>query len=150
MWQKKEFLNDSLLQIIDRTGRLLFSNQQNVQIEYFGEKRNGEANGFGFGFYETGSLYRGSWLANRRHGNGIFIWKNGDRYEGEFKNDSRSGKGIYYFRSGEKYIGQWNNDLREGNGKVVNEKGQVLFNGVWEKDKPIRENQSDSTATLFD
>lgn len=150
LWQKKEFLNDSLMQIIERTGSLVFKNQQKIEVEYFGEKQNGQATGFGVGIYETGSIYKGNWQHNQRHGVGVFIWKNGDRYEGEFKNDTRNGQGIYYFRSGEKYIGQWRNDLRQGKGKILTEKGEVLFDGYWENDKPIEDNQKDTSNTLFE
>ena len=55
--------------------------------KYFGEWKDGAANGYGIihfainnsNFYES---YEGDWRNNKRHGNGIFTWVFGDRYEG--------------------------------------------------------------------
>lgn len=48
--------------------------------------------------WDTGSVYKGEWLANRKHGYGTQIWSNGNKYEGEWADGKREGHGILWLR----------------------------------------------------
>lgn len=118
------------LEFVSSKGRTVF---------YYGQSVNERANGKGVGiFWESGSLYKGEWKDNLRHGRGIFQWKDGELYEGEFRNDRREGYGIYRWKNGEYYEGQWLNDMRHGNGTLYDKNNKVKFQGLWDKDKPVR------------
>ena len=41
--------------------------------------------------FEDGSVYRGNWLKNQRHGYGIYTWATGTIYEGYYVNGLRHG-----------------------------------------------------------
>lgn len=117
------------LEFVSSKGRTVF---------YYGQSINDYANGKGVGlFWESGSLYKGDWKDNMRHGRGIFQWKDGERYEGEYRNDRREGYGVYHWKNGERYEGQWLNDMRHGNGTLYDKNNKVKISGLWDKDKPI-------------
>ncbi|MBB6462610.1 MORN repeat-containing protein [Flammeovirga kamogawensis] len=116
--------------------KLHFINQDNAEIDYIGEVANDMANGFGYAIFEKKGFYEGYWKNNKRYGEGTYSWVNGDRFEGNFKKGIRDGFGVYYFNSGEKYEGFWSDNLREGFGVIFDKKGEVVFEGIWEKDKP--------------
>lgn len=115
-----------------------FVNRKGVKVSYFGEVKNGKANGYGVGFYEGGGVYRGFWMENMRHGQGMYTWKNGDTYEGNYSQGERDGFGIYTFVSGEKYRGDWKSDVREGYGELWSPDGQLQWKGQWQKDKGVK------------
>lgn len=115
---------------------LIFQNQNNIRIFYFGQVSDGKANGQGTGLWDEGGYYFGNWLNNRRHGKGFFLWTEGDRYEGEYKDDLRHGVGTYHWANGDHYSGNWAYNKRQGQGTLYNETGAVIFKGAWENDLP--------------
>jgi hypothetical protein len=73
---------------------------------------------------------------------GTLTFKNGDVYEGILRNYSvrdvmgdKNGKMTY--ANGIVYEGEWFNGERKGKGKLMDTHGNVLYDGNWEKDKPI-------------
>lgn len=84
---------------------------------YQGQVRNGEPNGLGIFYYDTGSRYEGQFVDGLFEGNGVLYFldnddSHGDRYEGQFRDDVAEGFGVYYFQSdytaeGDKYAGQF-------------------------------------------
>lgn len=106
-----------------------------VKFQYIGQIKNGNANGFGIGFFESGSVYKGFWKDNMRHGNGVFTWKDGERYEGNYVEDKREGSGDYFWKNGEVYKGQWKNDKRNGSGKLYKKSGKIKKEGNWVDDE---------------
>lgn len=115
---------------------LIFQNNDNARIFYFGQVSNGKANGQGTGLWDEGGYYFGNWLNNRRHGKGFFLWPEGDRYEGEYKDDLRHGEGTYHWANGDYYAGNWTNNKRQGQGTLFNQDGGVVFSGIWNNDLP--------------
>ncbi|WP_281615223.1 hypothetical protein [Flammeovirga sp. SubArs3] len=116
--------------------RLDIQNYDGAEIKYIGEVFNGNAHGFGYAVFEKTGFYEGLWENNRRNGQGVYTWENGDRFEGNYKAGIRDGFGVYFFKSGERYEGFWSNNLREGFGVLFNDKNEVIFEGIWKKDKP--------------
>lgn len=133
--QKERLLNQK-----DNLQVISFNNAEEKKIYYMGEVKNSKANGGGIGIWTaSGSIYRGEWKDNLRHGRGIFEWADGVRYEGEFNNDIREGEGIYYWLSGERYEGEWKDRKRNGFGILYDPDGNIQFEGQWMDDKPVRD-----------
>ncbi|RBA27592.1 MORN repeat-containing protein [Flavobacterium tibetense] len=106
-----------------------------VKFQYIGQVKNGNANGFGIGFFESGSIYKGNWKDNMRQGKGVFTWKDGERYEGNYVDDRREGEGSYFWKNGEYYQGQWREDKRNGYGKLYKKSGKIKKEGFWVDDE---------------
>ena len=74
--------------------------------------------------YNNGTIYRGNFLDNMRHGIGEAIGSNnGEWYSGQWYKGSREGYGRAVYQSKDKYEGNWKNDMRSGFGKFT-ESGQ--------------------------
>ncbi len=136
---KKELeMKEQLLDRKENVQVISFTNENNVQIYYLGEVKDEMANGGGIGIWtSTGSIYRGEWKDNLRHGKGSFEWVGGERYEGEFIEDIREGQGTYYWPSGERYVGEWENSMRNGYGILYDPDGNIQIEGEWKDDKPV-------------
>ena len=48
--------------------------------------------------WDTGSVYKGEWKDNRKHGYGTQIWANGNKYEGEWAGGNREGHGVLWLK----------------------------------------------------
>lgn len=118
---------------------LRFKGENNAEISYVGEIRDGKANGIGYGVWSTGSSYEGEWRDNKRHGPGKHRYPDGARYEGMYVNDLREGDGTYFYKNGQKWIGPWKDNLRHGTGILYEANGKVRVKGVWEKDRLVSE-----------
>ncbi len=138
MAREKKILEDSIENSSKISAGITFKNRKGLVVEYFGLTKDGKANGYGIGMYETGGVYKGEWKDNSRHGKGKYTWVNGDSYEGQFNQGIRQGYGVYTFKSGERYEGDWENDLRNGKGVYYSSTGKIILQGTWEKDKLIR------------
>ncbi len=118
-------------------GILEIINFDGVEIKYIGEVKNNEANGYGYAVFAKKGFYEGFWANNMRNGNGIYYWQNGDTYAGSYVDGKREGMGTYTFASGEIYTGDWQDNFRNGNGKLINKKGKLVFEGIWEGGEPV-------------
>jgi len=118
---------------------LRFKGENNAEISYVGEIRDGKANGIGYGVWSTGSNYEGEWRDNKRHGPGKHRYPDGARYEGMYVNDLREGDGTYFYKNGQKWIGPWKDNLRHGTGILYEANGKVRVKGVWDKDRLVSE-----------
>ncbi|GAB2768982.1 hypothetical protein GCM10027275_09550 [Rhabdobacter roseus] len=114
-----------------------FASSKGTMLDYAGETQNGQANGYGIGVWESGSIYNGKWKNNQRHGRGEFQWKDGTRYKGAYENDMRQGYGVYYWNNGERYEGYWEDDKRNGEGTIYRKNGRVVMTGVWKDDRLV-------------
>ncbi len=120
---------------------LTFYSKSGTRTTYFGEVKNGKANGQGMGYYVTGNLYVGEWKDNYRHGEGgKFYWLSGERYEGAYIADRRKGHGTYYYANGDKYVGMWADDMQNGKGTLYDTYGNVKFEGEWKNGELIDPN----------
>jgi type II secretory pathway pseudopilin PulG len=114
---------------------IFFKSTKGIKVEYAGQIKNGRANGYGVGLFESGGVYRGNWKDNQRHGKGVYTWEDGEVYDGEFAGDKREGFGTYKWKNGERYEGQWKNDMRHGRGTIYKSNGDIKVAGLFENDK---------------
>ncbi|MGF1532895.1 MAG: hypothetical protein ACFCUI_04280 [Bernardetiaceae bacterium] len=128
-------LEKQIQEVRNSTGRLTFSNSEGIEITYFGETQNGQANGYGIAIIANKGTYVGTWKDNLRHGSGKYRWHNGHVYVGDFAHGKRNGTGTYTFDTGEKYIGGWKDDLRHGHGALYTKDGTLIVRGDWKEDK---------------
>jgi hypothetical protein len=126
------------LEKVPRYEKLTFYSANRTKVTYFGESSNGKANGYGFGYYSSGSLYEGTWKDNMRNGKGTYQWIDGDKYEGDYVSDNRSGTGTYYWKNGEKYKGKWDNNMRNGYGILYDKDDNVKLKGTWKDDLLVK------------
>lgn len=138
---KNQELQGQIYELKSAYGKISFVNSEGRDINYFGEIKNGMANGFGIGIVDSKGLYEGYWKNNLRHGKGKYKWANGDIYEGDFVEGKKSGKGIYIFQTGERYEGDWQNDVREGKGVIYAKDGKVMIDAIWKGDKIEKNNK---------
>ena len=87
----------------------------NVDWVYYGQVKDGKAEGTGTRMYSDGSLARGSFNDNELHGNGETILKGESRYISEFDKRLRTGKGAFANESGTSFVGTFEkNNMKEG------------------------------------
>ena len=79
-------------------------------IEYIGQVRNGEANGYGKMVFPEVGTYIGYFVNGKREGLGTFSWLRGDTYVGFWNSDKMTGNGTYTFYDGETIRGIWENN----------------------------------------
>lgn len=129
---KKQLENKERVQVLS------FKSSKGGEIHYLGEVKNGKANGGGVGIWPSGSIYRGQWKDNLRHGEGTFKWADDEKYEGEYVEGKREGYGVYHWPSGERYEGNWKNDRRNGEGTLYDKNNNISYEGEWKNDKPVK------------
>lgn len=78
-----------------------------------GEFMSGMRHGRGKQVYggDSGDVYEGDWVNDKRHGHGTLSRGNGDVYEGSWFADAKQGEGTYYFiGENKRYDGVWMQD----------------------------------------
>ena len=53
-------------------------------------------------------------------------------------NGSLDGIGNYYFKNGNIYIGNMTKNKRNGEGVLYDNNNNIIYNGLWENDKPLK------------
>lgn len=61
-------------------------------------------------FLQDSGLYKGEWVANRRHGEGNLLSVEQERYSGFWENGMRAGLGSQSYQNFDRYEGQWRKD----------------------------------------
>jgi hypothetical protein len=93
--------------------------------------------------HDSGEIYEGGWVQERRHGRGICLFTNGTMYEGNWNQGKPQGRGqlltgdrqvmfmgewfdglmhghgTYSYPCGDKYTGDWREGNRHGRGEYV-------------------------------
>jgi hypothetical protein len=89
------------------------------------------------------NIYRGEWLAGKRHGDGVFLYSNGARYRWALSQKSyheateRTWWSSFTALPGPSRVvrsGQWANNVKEGFGVFVFEDGH-MYEGPFKQDK---------------
>jgi hypothetical protein len=113
---------------------------------YMGQvANNGERNGNGTYFYNSGSYYVGAWVNGYCAGNGTKYFKNGDIWSGEWKNNKFSGMGKQTLKNGQVKEGLFENDiLVKSNSEITKEK-QILQK---QKEDLLLENQQKEQSQI--
>ena len=110
--------------------------------------------------WKNGSIYKGNWKNNKKHGIGILYWSNSNIwYEGNWFEDEKHGEGCLYYSDGKvwykgiynmgtkdekgveywpngniKYDGQFKNNKYHGEGTQYHENGVMCYEGTWKED----------------
>ena len=123
---------------------------------YFGEFKEGVANGLGKFTTKVGNVYRGYWNDNKLNGIGFITWGNGKSYLGEINKGLFNGIGELFYKNGNIFRGEFKNGRMDGIGKIIykNKKEYIgefkegykngygimkwpteeKYEGIWEKD----------------
>ena len=103
--------------------------------EFEGSILVGKFNGYGILKYNSGEIYKGGFLQNKKMDKkGELICDNGDIYIGEFFHNKKRGKGIMKYINGDIYDGNWFNNLKNKNG-IMKYKNGDIYDGEWVFDK---------------
>jgi hypothetical protein len=89
--------------------------------------------GNGFLEYQDGSIYKGEFKEDERHGYGIFTSADGQDYKGEFWQDNAI-NGTFTYSDGAEYSGEWWGKDRHGIGEHLYSDG-TRYVGNWVKNK---------------
>ncbi|KAL6073139.1 Phosphatidylinositol-4-phosphate 5-kinase [Balamuthia mandrillaris] len=109
--------------------------------------------GHGTMTWKNGSVYKGFWRNNQRHGDGIMTFHSHDRfgrlcYDGQWKHDMMHGEGVMLWRDGSKYVGDWRRGQRCGLGVQLFSNGQQQYEGQWKGDKEDGQGAIVSSSTI--
>ncbi|KAL3912327.1 MAG: hypothetical protein SGARI_001215 [Bacillariaceae sp.] len=87
--------------------------------------------------FKDGTIYVGAFVQGKRTGQGIQRFSTGVRYEGEFVNGKYHGQGVCCFADGSMYDGEWIHGRAHGKGVLHDQRGTVLYSGLWQDDSPV-------------
>ncbi|WP_447774997.1 hypothetical protein [Variovorax boronicumulans] len=75
---------------------------------YYGQVKDGQADGHGTFIFSDGEIQRGRFSGNQMHGPGDVLYAPfNSRYVGELANNQRAGQGLYIFSNGATKAGTW-------------------------------------------
>lgn len=105
---------------------------------YDGDLKKNKKNGYGEFAWNNGSIYKGKWVNNARHGYGIHISMDIPNeiniYDGEWINDKHHGEGKFVWNGNNIYDGEWTNGNMDGYGVYTTSDG-IKYDGAWINDK---------------
>jgi hypothetical protein len=89
--------------------------------------------------YPDGSIYEGSWIDGKRHGEGRCSFLDGGVYIGDFREGSFHGQGKMTWSDGGSYAGAWCYGEMHGHGVELRPGDRVIrHDGVWQQGVPVR------------
>lgn len=104
-----------------------------------GEFKDDSIDGYGTLIYPQGqrTIYKGFWKNDKMNGIGHMIWlDSGKMYYGEYLNNKKHGIGIFFWGLNKQWVGYWKNGIRDGAGfSIINQKGKEKE--VWNEGKKI-------------
>ncbi len=90
--------------------------------------------GQGSSWYADGSFYTGGFRNGKREGSGICIYPDGCKFDGTWRDDTRcDGQGACYYSDGCCYIGEFRGGKRDGYGSCTYS-DRSSFEGTWRND----------------
>jgi hypothetical protein len=101
--------------------RVTYQTGEVYEGQYVDERRHG----IGEYHYLDGSIYEGEWFKNRRQGFGVFTVTDSSIYEGEWDRDYIHGEGIWRWSDGSSYMGDNIDGERTGRGVYITAHGDV-------------------------
>ena len=108
--------------------------REDGSFQYEGGYMFGNYHGYGKLIIDENEYYEGEFLDGVYDGRGTYFWKNGNiKFTGNWKNNMRHGKGKIYENNSLIFNGVWKNNLKNGIGQKYN-KGNLIFDGIWKDD----------------
>lgn len=102
---------------------------------------SGQKEGIGEMVWSNGDVYRGSFVADERHGHGVLYFgvasgsnKNLGEYVGDWQNNYMHGHGTRRYANGDVYVGEYEKNQRHGNGRFYYANGDLYW-GPWQHDQ---------------
>lgn len=77
---------------------------------YYGQTKDGQAEGLGTRIFSNGEVQRGEFRQNSQHGTGDILYTAGARYLGDYVNSKRNGEGLFLQPSGAVITGTFRSD----------------------------------------
>jgi hypothetical protein len=102
---------------------------------YEGYWMNNKRHGHGICLYGDGLMYEGNWIKGKEHGRGFLM--TGNRkviYNGDWNDGYIHGFGKYRYSNGDIYIGDWRDGLRHGRGDYIFKDGS-RYSGDWKENR---------------
>lgn len=103
-------------------------------VNYTGEKKDGQPHGYGIRTYSNGTVYEGEFEAGLRSGEGTWTNPEGTTYSGQWQNDLCHGQGALKISGTLFYKGAWEAGKREGYGIQTWNDGRQ-YEGTWHADR---------------
>ena len=97
---------------------------------YEGEWLSDKRCGTGYEVYKNGNAYKGAFMNNRAHGKGAYFWLDGQVYDGEWMQGRKHGFGIWRGVEGDSYVGEWRDNQINGYGVHIWKNGDK-YEGEW-------------------
>lgn len=120
----------------DGNGAMIYSNDDEYQVEYQGNFVDDKRNGEGVIVYKNGDQYEGEWINDKRHGEGTIYYSDGRRYKGNWVEDKIQGEGGMMYPDGSTYVGTWADGKRQGEGVLFDRNRREVYRGNWDNDEP--------------
>ena len=98
-------------------------------------------------FYVNGDIYKGEFLASKRHGKGEYFYNDGRYFIGSYLKGSKL-EGKFKYANGATYHGDFHKGKRHGKGRYVNEYGKVT-EGLWYDNKFVGKSESNTIDTYI-
>lgn len=90
------------------------------------------------GEYSNGDVYKGQWVADKKHGKGVMTYANKDVFDNEWIESTKWGQGVMKYHNGDVYSGEWSADKHHGKGTFDYADGYMLKSvGKWKKGKKV-------------
>lgn len=89
-WIIKEYMSDKTKPLSEQKMKIEFAGKPDKTIYYFGQIKDGMANGKGYGLMLDGFTYAGDWVNNQFHGYGTL--DGGEKWEANFTGFFKNGK----------------------------------------------------------
>ncbi|MBZ9677362.1 MORN repeat-containing protein [Mesorhizobium sp. ES1-1] len=116
-----------------------------VYSSYFGEIRDGRADGQGRLEMRSGEIWEGHWRAGVLDGAGIHVDADGNRYEGQFAAGLANGQGRLTMATGEIFVGPFVDGQRNGKGRT-RLAGGTVYESQWVMGREVDGSRPDILA----
>ena len=125
MWEYNELLKGNIV----KSGKSI----KGINCVFTGEINNKLKNGKATIKYDSGDIFLGNYLNDKRDGYCIYRWSDKSFYKGEWKNDTYHGKGEDKFSNGNTFQGLYENGKKNGYG-IMNYINGDIYQGEWKDD----------------
>jgi hypothetical protein len=114
---------------------------------FYGESRDGKANGPGVAVFENGEVQRGRFVDNKLEGDAETLRADGTRRLAENVAGKEEGSGFQYYSNGAVYKGGFSGGAIGGQGRLTMANGEV-YEGTFRRGQPVEGSRYRADGTL--